>query len=121
MNTDKRDLNGFKRFVFGFYPKIGVHLRLSVVKKELLNSLLVFQPRRGVTIINNPSCYHGCQNRPHPNYGLPGLACFSPLPLGEGRVRVFHRDMRPFSTRWQLTLNMELWRVLNREGATRLP
>jgi len=40
MNTDKRDLNGFKRFVLGFYLKISVHLRLSVVKKELLNSLL---------------------------------------------------------------------------------
>jgi hypothetical protein len=32
-------LNGFKSFVLGFYPKIGVHLRLSVVEKELLNSL----------------------------------------------------------------------------------
>jgi hypothetical protein len=40
MNTDKRDLNGFKRFVLGFYLKISVHLRLSVVEKEFSNSLL---------------------------------------------------------------------------------
>jgi len=33
MNTDKKDSNGFKGFVLGFYPKIGVYLRLSVVKK----------------------------------------------------------------------------------------
>jgi hypothetical protein len=39
MNTDKRDLNGFKRFVLGFYLKISVHLRLSVVEKEFSNSL----------------------------------------------------------------------------------
>jgi len=40
MNTDKRDSNGFKGFVFGFYLKIGVHPRLSVVKKEFSSSLL---------------------------------------------------------------------------------
>jgi hypothetical protein len=40
MNIDKRDLNGFKRFVLGFYLKISVHLRLSVVEKEFSNSLL---------------------------------------------------------------------------------
>jgi hypothetical protein len=39
MNADKRDLNGFKGFVLGFYPKIGVHPRLSVVEKEFSNSL----------------------------------------------------------------------------------
>jgi hypothetical protein len=48
MNTDKRDWSGFKRFVPGFYPKIGVHPRLhlhrtqvqvSVVEKEFSNSL----------------------------------------------------------------------------------
>jgi len=40
--TDKRDLNGFKRFVLGFYLKISVHLRLSVVEKEFSNSLLSY-------------------------------------------------------------------------------
>jgi hypothetical protein len=40
MNTDKRDSNGFKNFVLGFYPKIGVHPRSSVVEKEFSNSLL---------------------------------------------------------------------------------
>jgi hypothetical protein len=39
MNTDKRDSSGFKRFFPGFYPKIGVHPRLSVVEKEFPNSL----------------------------------------------------------------------------------
>jgi hypothetical protein len=66
MSTDKRDSSGCKRFVPGFYPKIGVHPRLSVIekkfiKKSLNNFSTVQMPWRGVFLPKQSSVFRTFQ------------------------------------------------------------
>ena len=48
----------------------------------------------GWTIVLNSSCYLEFKGTPHPKFDDFSSDCLAPLPLGEGRVRVFARERR---------------------------